>query len=310
MDAAVARSAPAPSWTGRASLRHARTVLAALCFVGPFLAFLIMFQYWPLVRMAIDSTYSYPLLNPSDREFVGLANYLTVFTDPYIQQSFIVTFLFSIGVVVTIIPCSFLLAVYLNGKLPARALVRTIIFLPVVTSSVVVATMWTFLLDPTNGLVNVALAALGIGRFEFLTSTTQALPALIVMTLWQQLGFATVLFLAGLQGISKEMEDAARVDGATARQRLVYVTIPLLSRTTLFVVVIITVFSLQAFAPALIMTSGGPQGTTNFVVYNLYETAFSLQQPGLASAISAVLLFIVLLISLVQMRLLRTRWNY
>jgi ABC-type sugar transport system permease subunit len=289
---------------------RARTAYAAFCFIGPFLALLALFQYWPLIRMVGDSLFNYQLLNPDDREFVGLDNYVAVLTDPDIRQSFVVTFVFAAGVAALIIPCAFLLAVYLNGKLPARALVRTIIFLPVVTSSVVVATMWSFLLDPTNGLVNGALVALGLGRFEFLTSTTQALPTLICVTLWQQMGFATVLFLSGLQGIPKELEDAAKVDGATGPQRVRLVVIPLLSRTTVFVVVIITVFSLQAFAPALIMTGGGPQGMTNFVVYNLYETAFSLQEPGLASAMSAVLLMIVLLISLAQMRLLRTRWNY
>jgi ABC-type sugar transport system permease subunit len=293
-----------------AFLRPFKAALAIASFVGPFLIFLSVFQYWPLVQMITDSMFSFELLNPDAREFVGLGNYWTVFSDPDIRQSFSMTFVFAFGVALTILPCAFLLAVYLNGKLPARALVRTIVFLPVVTSSVVVATMWTFLLDPTNGLVNGALASFGIGPLEFLTSKTGALPALIVMTLWQQLGFATVLFLSGLQGIPKELDDAARVDGATASQRMRYITIPLLSRTTVFVVVIVSVFSLQAFAPPMIMTSGGPEGTTNFVVYNLYETAFSLQQPGLASAISAVLLVVVLLISLLQMRLLRTRWRY
>ncbi len=289
------------------SLRHAAAVVA---FVGPFLLLLVMFQYVPVLTMLRDSLYSYTLLNPDRRFFVGFENYITLFTDPDRRQSFAVTFGFATVVVAIIVPLSFLLAVYLNGRLPARALVRTIIFLPVVTSAVVIATMWTFLLDPGNGLVNAMLRSVGLAKLEFLTSKTQALPSIVLVVVWQQLGFATVLFLSGLQAIPREVEDVARVDGASPAQIVWYVTLPLLARTTLFVVVIMTVFCLQVFAPALIMTGGGPEGTTNFIAYDIYQQAFSFQQPGLASAISVVFMLIVMLISVVQMRLLRTRWNY
>jgi ABC-type sugar transport system permease subunit len=279
-------------------------------FIGPFLLLLAIFQYWPVAAMLRDSLYDFQLLNPAQRRFVGLANYLDVLTDPDRLQAFAVTFSFAAGVVVTVIPTAFLLAVYLNGALPARALVRTIVFLPVVTSAVVIATMWTFLLEPNNGLVDGVLTAVGLPRLDFLTSESQALPSIVLMMLWQQTGFATVLFLSGLQAIPRELEDAASVDGATTIQRLRHVTLPLLARTTVFVVVMMTVFSLQAFAPPLVMTGGGPDGTTNFLAYDIYSLAFSLQQPGLASAVSVIFMLIVLAISLLQMRLLRARWAY
>jgi len=291
----------------RTALRHWGAVVA---FVGPFLGMLALFQYVPLFRMLRDSFFDFELLNPDARKFIGLANYLDLIEDPDRRQAFLVTFGFAIDVVCTVIPVAFAIAVYLNGKLPARAIVRTVVFLPVVTSAVVIATMWTFLLDPSNGLINGALSLLHLPRLEFLTNKAQALPSIIGMMLWQQTGFATVLFLSGLQGIPAELEDAARVDGANALQRLRHVVIPLLARTTVFVVVIMTVFSLQAFAPALIMTGGGPEGTTNFIAFDIYELAFSLQQPGLASAVSTVFMLIVLTVSLVQMRLLRARWSY
>jgi len=288
-------------------LRHWAAVVA---FVGPFLFLLLMFQYIPVARMLWDSLWDFALLNPDKRTFVGFGNYLDLFDDPDRRQAFFVTFGFAAGVVLTVIPVSFLVAVYLNGTLPARAIVRTVVFLPVVTSAVVIATMWTFLLDPNNGLINGALVMFGLPKMAFLTSKSQALPSIIGMMLWQQTGFTTVLFLSGLQSIPCDLEDAARVDGCTGLQRLRHVVIPLLSRTTVFVVVIMTVFSLQAFAPALIMTSGGPEGTTNFVAFDIYQLAFSLQQPGLASAVSAVFMAVVMGISLVQMRILRTRWTY
>jgi len=294
--------------------RRARTALrhwgAVAAFVGPFLGMLALFQYVPVFRMLRDSFFDFQLLNPDARKFIGFANYLDLIEDPDRRQAFLVTFGFAAGVVCTVIPVAFAIAVYLNGRLPARAIVRTVVFLPVVTSAVVIATMWTFLLDPSNGLINGALSLLHLPRLEFLTSKAQALPSIIGMMLWQQTGFATVLFLSGLQGIPGELEDAARVDGCNALQRLRHVVIPLLARTTVFVVVIMTVFSLQAFAPALIMTGGGPEGTTNFIAFDIYELAFSLQQPGLASAVSTVFMLIVLTVSLVQMRLLRARWSY
>jgi len=286
---------------------HWATILA---FVGPFLGFLLVFQYWPLVQMVNDSLYDFSLLNPARRTFVGIENYTWAFTDPDRIQAFQVTFGLAIGTICLILPVSFLLAVYLNGKLPARGIIRTIVFLPVITSAVVIATMWTFLLDANNGLLNSALTALGLPRGLFLTDKVQALPSVIMMTLWQQTGFATVLFLSGLQGIPQELEDAAHVDGATAWQRLRFITVPLLIRTTVFVVVIMTAFALQAFAPALIMTGGGPEGMTNFVAYDIYKLAFILEAPGLASAVSVIFTLIVLAISLLQMRLLRARWNY
>jgi ABC-type sugar transport system permease subunit len=279
-------------------------------FVAPFLVMLAVFQYWPVFAMVRDSLYDFQLLNPAQRSFIGLANYIDLFTDIDRLQAFAVTFGFAAGVVCAVIPVSFLLAVYLNSKLPARALIRTIVFLPVVTSAVVIATMWTFLLEPNNGLVDSVLSAIGLPRLAFLTARPEALPSIVLMMLWQQTGFATVLFLSGLQAIPSELEDAAAVDGASAAQRLRHVTLPLLTRTTVFVVVMMTVFSLQAFAPPLIMTGGGPEGTTNFVAYDIYSLAFSLQQPGLASAVSVVFMLVVLAISLLQMRLLRANWAY
>jgi len=297
--------------TGVARLdARAKDMLAVVAFLTPFMVMLVVFHYLPLFRLLDDSLYDFQLLNPEKRTFVGLEKYWIALTDPQILQSFGVSFLFAVGVCMTVIPLAFLLALYLNSDVRGRAAIRTIVFLPVVTSVVVISTMWTFLLNPANGLVNSLLVTLGLGRHSFLVDAREALPSLVGVMLWQQLGFATVLFLNGLQAVPDHIDEAATVDGASVLQRIWHITIPLLSRTTLFVAVIMTVFSLQAFAPAAIMTSGGPEGTTNFIVYNIYQTAFSLQDPGLASAMSLILLVVVLAISVLQMHLMRTRWSY
>lgn len=281
-----------------------------MAFLGPFLILLATFQYNPLVRLVSDSFKSFTLFNPGQFEFVGFENYAKMVTSSNAINSLLVTLLFALGVVVLVIPSSFLMAVYLNGKLPARGIVRTIIFLPVVTSLVVIATMWTLLLDPSNGLINSVFTSAGLPRMDFLTSKDQALLSIIIMTVWQQLGFATVLFLGGLQSIPEELYEAARVDGASRIRQHISVTIPLVNRTTLFVIVVMSVFSLQAFAQAFVMTGGGPEESTNFLVYNIYSQAFTFQNPGYASALTIGLVVIAMTISLVQMRLLRSRWNY
>ncbi|SDI30240.1 carbohydrate ABC transporter permease [Alloyangia pacifica] len=300
------RAAPRPA----RNARQRKDTRTAFAFLAPFLILLLVFQYVPLAMMAKNAFMDYSLLNPDAAKFVGMLNFEDMFYFDDARESLAATFLFALIVVLIVIPLGFVLALFLNSTLPARALVRTIIMLPVVTSAVVVATMWNFLLDPSNGLINGVIALFGLPRQPFLTSPNQALIMISVMTAWQQVGFATILFLGGLQGVPKELSEAARIDGATRWQVLWNITVPLLSRTTLFVVVIMTVFSLQAFAPAFLMTDGGPNSSTNLIVYHIYKMAFVMQNAGYASALSLVLLLIVLGISLLQMWLLRAKWNY
>jgi ABC-type sugar transport system permease subunit len=302
------RSTPAGGAAARRR-RHVRTGLAAAGFLAPFVVLTLVFQYIPLAVLARDSVYQYTLFNPDMAEFVGGQNFLRVFTDPDTLQSLAVTGLFMVVFLVIVVPLGLLIAIYMNGKLPARGLVRTMIFLPVVTSSVVVATMWTFMLAQ-SGLMNGILSGAGAAPMNFLTSKDTALIAIVIMCVWQQVGLAAVLFLGGLQAIPADVQEASEIDGAGPFKRLMHITIPMLSRTTVLVVVMMTVFSLQVFAPAFIMTTGGPEGSTNFIMYHIYRTAFFLQDPGFASAISIVVLVFALVISLIQMRLLKTKWNF
>jgi ABC-type sugar transport system permease subunit len=187
--------------------------------------------------------------------------------------------------------------------------VRTLVFLPVVTSQVVVATMWTFMLG-RQGLFNSVLGALGIEPVSFLANKHLALLAIIIMTVWQQVGLACVIFLGGLQRIPAEIEESAALDGAGPWRRMWSIVMPLVSRTTVVIAVVITVFALQAFAPAYIMTGGAPEGSTNLIVYHIYKTAFVLQDPGYASALSIVVLAFALVVSLAQAKILRADWTY
>ncbi|HEU5419916.1 MAG TPA: sugar ABC transporter permease [Streptosporangiaceae bacterium] len=286
--------------------RRDTAVTAVVCLV-PFLVLLAIFQYFAIGLMIRNSLYSYSLLNSNFSKFVGFANYTEIFHDHLALQSIGVTLLFALGVVVTQVPLGLGLALLLNMRRRGAPLLRSIVFVPVVTSVVVVTTMWTFIYAPSSGLANSTLHALHLPELKFLTTPHQALPALVIMTLWEEVGFSMMLFLAGLQSIPTEFEEAAAVDGAGPWSRFWKIVLPLLNRTTVLVVVVSTIFALQAFTQSYIMTQGGPDGSTNFMVYNIYTDAFNLGNPGYASALSVVLLIIIIIVSAIQMRALRGR---
>lgn len=289
------------------SARNRDTATTAIACLVPFLVLLGIFQYFAIGLMIRNSLYSYSLLNTGYSKFVGLGNYREILHDHLAIQSIEVTLLFAAGVVVTQVPLGLGLALLLNMRRRGAALLRSIVFVPVVTSVVVVTTMWTFIYAPSGGLANSVLHALHLPMFQYTTTPHQALPSLIVMTLWEEVGFSMMLFLAGLQSIPAEYEEAAAVDGAGSWSRFWRIVLPLLSRTTVLVVVVSTIFALQAFTQAFIMTQGGPDGSTNFMVYNIYTDAFNLGNPGYASALSVILLAIVIVVSALQMRTLRGR---
>jgi ABC-type sugar transport system permease subunit len=292
---------------GRAPGHSARIGLA---FVAPFLAFLIVFQYVPIALLIRNSLFDYTLINPALEKFVGFDQYAELVTDGSTAGSFLASFVFALGVVVLVIPLGFLLALFLNGRFAGRSLVRTIVFLPVVTSIVVTSTMWLFMLTKNGGLINSALTGVGLPQVEFLTTIPFAMISIIVMTAWQQVGFAAVLFLTGLQAVPTDVIEAARVDGASPARIVTAIIMPLMSRTTLFVVIAMTVFALQAFAPAFLMTSGGPQESTNLIVYAIFNAAFKLQDPGFASAMAVALMLLALVLSGIQSLFLRSKWSY
>lgn len=283
--------------------------MIAAGFVLPFAVGLALFQYWPIFSMFRDSFRQYSFLSAAAPESVGFANYETLVNDPQFHKALTVTLLFSIGVVVLVVPLGLALAMFLNQSFRGSRFLRLVTFMPVVTSVVVVAALWRLLLDPANGLLNASLSSVGVDQQPFLTSSGQALPSIIAMTAWQQVGLSMILFLAGLQGIPAETREAAELDGASSLQRLRYVTLPALRRTTLFVAVIMTVFSFQAFAPDFVLTDGGPENSTLLLVYYLYRTAFAFFQPGYASAMAVVLLLIIVAVGVSQALVQRAaRW--
>ncbi|MBV7337597.1 sugar ABC transporter permease [Chloroflexi bacterium TSY] len=241
-------------------------------------------------------------------EWAGLGNYRTmVLEDELFVKSLVNTLYFTVGVVPLGTALSLLAAVVMNQKLKARTLFRTIYFLPTVSSGIAIALLWAWLYNTQFGLVNYLLGGIGIPKIAWLGDTTYAMPAIIIMTIWRGLGYNMVLFLAGLQGIPAEYYEAATIDGANRWQNFRHITLPLLSPTTFFVLILSMIGSFQVFEATYVMTQGGPFYATYTMVLYIFFQGFQWFRMGYASALAYSLFAIILLLTIIQLRFER-RW--
>lgn len=281
----------------RRGLRNAAWVLF---FLLPSAVPLAVFTLAPMVGSLWVSLHEWNLISPM--EWVGLENYADLLTDPATRSVFGHTLLYIAGYLPLVYVGGLALAVALNQALRGRNLLRSAYFLPVVTSWVVVALVWQWLLNPRNGLVNQVLGTLGLPEPGWWTDPTWAMPSVILASAWKDLGFVMVILLAGLQAIPGEVLEAARVDGAGAWQRFRHITLPLLSPSTFFVVVISLINGFQVFDQVYVMTGGGPSGASQVVVGQIYDLTFRYGRAGQASALSWLLFAVILLVTALQMR--------
>ncbi len=286
-----------------------RSAVPAIAFLLPALLGLAAFRLWPVLSALDASLYDVNLIS-TKRTFVGLGNYLRAFQDPELLTSVRVTIIYAVAKVSLQVAGGLALAVLVNRAGRAIWLVRSILFLPVVTSLVVASTLWLLILQPDQGLLNGLLSSVHLPRQPFLRDAGQALPSIIAMMTWKDVGLSMLFFLAGLQGIPAMYYEAARMDGAGAWQRFRHVTLPLLRGTLLFVLVIETVFALRVFAPIYVMTQGGPRGATPVIVFQIYEQAFPLNSFGYASALSVLLLFSIVVITAILRRFVGAAVRY
>ena len=201
------------------------------------------------------------------------------------------------------------IATLIHGIRRCKTFYRTAYFLPVVTSMVSVALVWEIMYNPAFGVFNQLLAGLGLPGLNWLKNPNTAMPSVMLMTIWKDAGYAVVLYLAGLQGIPHQLNEAAMIDGAGRLKIFFRITLPMLSGTTLLVLITSIISYLQAFTQILIMTSGGPGTATHTMVYLLYREAFVKYRFGYASALSFVLFVVILIFSLIQMKLNKTDWS-
>ena len=282
----------------------------AYLIILPAAALIIVFKVVPIFTALLRSLYEYHILRPDEIRFSGLANYARVFNDLVFFSSLRVTFVFAVGKIVLQLLVAFLIALFVQRKFKGVGIVRTCILIPTATSLVVVSVIWGLLYDPNNGLFNTILAALGLPRLLYFTSARQALGSLLAMMIWKDMGFITIIFLAGLQQIPANFYEAAAVDGAGPLTVLWRITLPLLKRTTVLLAIIITMWSFQVFTPVYINTRGGPEHSTNVLVYYIFERGFIRMDMGYALAMSVILFFIIMVIGFFQNRLIRADFDY
>jgi len=280
----------------------ARQRRTGFLFVLPALLHIALFKFYPMAQALLLSFFRYDLLTPP--RFAGLANYRALYENPLFHQSLGVSVKYTLGVAVPEWFLALGLALLLNRALPGRGLIRLAYFLPIAMSQIVVALVWKFLYHP-YGLVNGLMDLVGIGRVNWLSQEATALPALIAIGVWRGVPLFSVVYLAGLQAIPGEYYEASTMDGAGPWQRLRYITLPLLRPTMLFVIVVSLLMALKFFTNPLVMTEGGPNGTTRVLPYFIYETGFAFFRMGEAAAASSVLFALAFLFTLVQFRMLR-----
>lgn len=289
-----------PARRSRPSGGRGRYALIVLAFLLPSAVPLALFTLLPMIAAAWVSMQDWNLIAPPT--FIGLGNYASLLTDPTTAAVFLHTITYIVGYLPIVYIGGLALALALNTALKGRAFLRGIYFLPVVTSWIVVALVWRWLLNPGNGIVNTALAAVGIDGPGWWTDPAWAMPSIIIASAWKDLGFVMVILLAGLQAISPDLYDAARMDGAGWWRRLWSITLPLLSPSTFFVVVISLINGFQVFDQVYAMTGGGPNGATEVVVQRVYDLTFRYGAAGEASALSWILFIVILAVTLVQVR--------
>lgn len=276
-----------------------REALSFYILILPWLIGFLVFLAYPMLRSLYLSFTSYNLLSPP--QWVGLQNFERIFSDADFWQSLKVTFIYALGSVPGGTIIALALAMVLSQKLRGVNFWRTIFFLPSILSSIAVAVLWLFIFRPEGGLLNMGLALIGIEGPDWLLSEQWALPALILMS-WWSVGGQIVIYLAGLKGIPEVLYEAAEIDGATGTAKFRFVTLPMLSPTIFFNVVLAIIGAFQVFDVGWVMTRGGPNDATLFYMLNLYRRAFQMTQMGYASALAWILFIIIMAITLLVIR--------
>lgn len=283
----------------------------ALLFLLPGLILFLTFLVGPMVYSFRISFYDWNIIYPEQSTWVGLANYLEAVQDPVFQKAALNTLVYAVVTVPGQMVIGLLLAVLLNQKIRAKGAFRVIYYLPVITSWVIVSLLFEYMFSGQAGLINYLLRDVFQvidQNILWLADPVLAFIPIHLLGIWKGVGWTAVIFLAGLQAIPKELYEAAEVDGASGMQQFFKLTIPLLRPTIIFLVVVLTVGALNAYISNLLLTNGGdPLDKTHFILTLMYEETFSNMEFGYGSAISYLLTVVVFLISVVQLRLLRSR---
>lgn len=288
--------------------KSVRAQLVPYSFLLPSFIVLIVFGFVPFVLGIWYSFTEYPLLKGP--RFIGLDNYVRLARDPVFHKSLINTFYYVGATIPPRLVIGLALALILNRAIRGQTLFRAVFYFPVIAPMVTVAMLWRWLFNTHFGLINQAFQAIGLPSIPWLTSTQWAMPAIIIMSIWKVSGWNMVIFLAGLQGIPKDVYEAGAVDGTTAWTEFRHITLPLLRPTVLLALVLSTIAASQIFDQVYVMTGGGPGYATMTLVQQVYRAAFQTFEMGYGAAIAVVLLILILALTMVQFKYLGAEVEY
>jgi multiple sugar transport system permease protein len=288
--------------------RQRREMLEAWLFLSPWVIGFVLFTAGPVIASLVLSFFDYDVITAP--KFAGLRNYALMAQDRLLVKSLLNTIAYAAMYIPLAIVVALSLAMLLNQNLRGMRIFRTIFYLPTLTQGVATFTLWAVVFDAQTGPINRALRTVGVADPpRWLNDPAWTKPALVIMAVWS-VGGMMIIFLAGLQNIPAQLYEAAEIDGATGARRFLHVTLPMLSPTVFFNVIISTIAAFQVFAAAVILTGVGPQHSTLFYVYHLYKKAFEEFRMGYASAMAWLLFAIVLVLTLLQMHFGRKWVHY
>jgi len=279
----------------------------AYLFLLPNLLLFLAFTIYPVFASFYYSLNEWDLHSPM--KFVGLKNYATLFRDPTFIKVLGNTFYYTAGVIPFQTILGLLIALGLNQKLRFMTVYRAAYFVPVVTSAVAVSIVWQWMYQPQWGVFNALLKQVGLPGPNWLFSTTWAMPSVILLSIWKNVGYSIVLYLAALQSVPESLYESAMIDGANAWQRFWRITLPLISPTTFFIIVLSVIGSFQSFDQVYVLTQGGPARATSVIAHYLYQNGFQYFAMGYAAAIAYVLFALLFVATLIQWRY-RSRWVF
>lgn len=281
--------------------------LAGWMFISPMFLGFSIFMFGPLLYAFFMSLHSWPLLG--EQSFIGMENYQNLSEDDAFKTSLVNTLLFSLGLVPLNIVLAMFLATLLKDNFFGIGFFRTAIFVPVVTSLIVWAIVWKYLLAPELGFINQVLGLIGINGPSWLLNENTALPAVILVSVLKNVGLNMILFLTAMQQVPADLYKAAELDGASTFKKFKNVTLPLITPTIFLTMIITTIGAMKIFGQVYVMTRGGPGDSTKVFVYYIWETAFRHFEMGYASALAFVLFFILLAFTILSW-VVRKRWVF
>ena len=276
---------------------NCKNSFCGLFFILPALIGTFIFIIIPIICSFSLSFFEWDLLN--DLKFVGFDNYKAIFTEPVFTQILVNTIVYALSVTFFAVIIPLLIANIINSKIRGAEWFKTIYFIPFITPAVVIAIVWSWIFDPNIGAINTIFKT----NLEWLFDTRLAMPVLIFVSVWKLIGYNVILFLTGFTAIPQNIFEAAKIDGAGTNETFWNITLPLLKPTTYFVTLVTAISSFQVFDLIYVMTSGGPNNSTNVIVYSIYKYAFEYFDIGKACALAYILFVVIFILAILQRKL-------